>query len=163
MSARLGLLLATWLVAASGVAAAQDPWYLQDPANARAKIDRCLEAKGLLDAHSCVRIAADACASFDQNQNTAAWIRCSGAEADAWDAVLNEAYSSAMDKMDAGKQTALRKAQRAWVAYRDAACEVWYEIWRGGTLASQSAADCFLRETGHRAVALLIIEATQPE
>ncbi len=59
---------------------------------------------------------------------------------EAWmsaDAALNETYAWAMERaksMSDATAEALRTAQRAWIPYRDAACEAEGIIYEGGTI-----------------------------
>ncbi|WP_296722005.1 lysozyme inhibitor LprI family protein [Erythrobacter sp.] len=47
------------------------------------------------------------------------------------DAELNETYRRIMSALDEAEKTSLRAAQRAWVTYRDKACEAEAEPYRG--------------------------------
>lgn len=68
------------------------------------------------------------------------------------DAELNAAYKSAMEKMketDAylpdglkGAVETLREAQRAWIPYRDKACDAYGFLARGGTLEPMLVYGC---------------------
>lgn len=139
-------------------------WF-QDPANVRSAVDACLAEAMAAGAprETCIGRASDACHSHAANQTTAGSIQCSAAERDAWDAILNERYAAAMAALDPGGQTALREAQRHWIAYRDGACAVWGEVFRGGTMARQIGADCVSRQTGRRAVDMIgVVEAATP-
>ncbi len=58
----------------------------------------------------------------------------------AADRELNVAYQAAMAKLDAEGKEFLKKAQRAWIAYRDAEPALYADFWRGGTEAGAAAA-----------------------
>ena len=92
---------------------------------------------------------------------------CANMDWEAADAALNDAYStamSAMRKMDElldgrpdliGGVKALRAAQRAWIPYRDAACEAEGFIARGGTMEPMLVAQCRADLTRQRTRELL--------
>lgn len=79
--------------------------------------------------------------------------QCLMARVPKWDARLNQAYKTAMatSENDARK-TALLKAERAWVTYRDENCG-WYGS-REGTIRQIAAAQCILSMTRDRAIEL---------
>lgn len=71
--------------------------------------------------------AADPGAAIDKkfenciahSNDTDAWT-CIDQHYKDWDKLLNETYQKLMATLDHDQQEALRKAQRAWIAYRDA-------------------------------------------
>lgn len=83
---------------------------------------------------------------------TADIVECIGKLSAEWDARLNEAYKERMSLSDDGQATALRTAQRAWIAYRDANC-AWYRA-GGGTIAAIEANVCVFALTRDRAMEL---------
>ncbi|WP_299010267.1 lysozyme inhibitor LprI family protein [uncultured Caulobacter sp.] len=96
----------------------------------------------------------DRCLASPEGQSTIGMIRCAGAELKLQDARLNRAYQDAMKRLDLPRQkAALKKAQRAWIAYRDADCASVYDPdW--GSLARIEANACMLDHTARRADAL---------
>lgn len=76
------------------------------------------------------------------------------------DAALNKAYRAAMAKMKTldselpaemqGAAASLKNAQRAWIAYRDAACETEGYKFAGGTLETLVVASCLAYLTEER-------------
>lgn len=84
---------------------------------------------------------------------------------------LNAAYSEARDVMrqidsdlsydDAGAEVALRNAQRAWITFRDAACEAEGFQMRGGSAEAMLVLACQARLTQTRAEELWILAAGQ--
>lgn len=70
-----------------------------------------------------IDIALDSCLSIDTNQTTFGMVQCVMQAYDAWDAELNRQYKSLMAKLNTQEQSALREAQRKWIAYRDAELE----------------------------------------
>lgn len=63
---------------------------------------------------------------------------------------LNAEYEALRERIEANRHTALRDAQRAWIAYRDANC-AFYADPDGGTLARVSANQCMVDMTAARA------------
>ncbi|PYX91543.1 MAG: hypothetical protein DMG67_09820, partial [Acidobacteria bacterium] len=51
------------------------------------------------------------------------------------DLQLNDTYQKSLKTVEDSAQDGqnLRDAQRAWIAYRDAACKAEYDLWGGGT------------------------------
>lgn len=98
--------------------------------------------------------AYDRCLASPEGQSTIGMIECAGAELKLQDARLNRAYREALQRLDQPRQkAALKKAQRAWIAYRDADCaSVYDQDW--GTLARIEANACVLDHTARRADAL---------
>ena len=85
---------------------------------------------------------------------------CAGLDYKAADAGLNRAYKAAiagMKDMDAnlppelkGAEKALRQAQRAWIPYRDKACEAFGFMARGGSMESMLVGSCLADLTRKR-------------
>jgi uncharacterized protein YecT (DUF1311 family) len=57
------------------------------------------------------------------------------------DAALNEAYKAAMASLDDTQKEALKRAQRAWIPYRDAAIAAEASLYAGGTLEGVAATE----------------------
>jgi uncharacterized protein YecT (DUF1311 family) len=67
-----------------------------------------------------------------------------------WDKRLNDAYQQALkDAVSNEQREQLRKAQRAWIAYRDANC-LYYRMGEG-TIAQLDAGECMHSMTESRA------------
>ena len=98
--------------------------------------------------------AYERCLAAPDGQSTAGMIQCVAGELKLQDARLNRAYQEAMKRLDLPRQrAALKKAQRAWIAYRDADCASLYDPdW--GSLARIEANACVLDRTARRADAL---------
>lgn len=86
---------------------------------------------------------------------------CADKEYEAADKALNEAYASALkvvrsrneDKPYDAKsfEQALRGAQRAWVAYRDADCkDVISQVWTNGSGTTSAILQCMTEKTVQR-------------
>jgi uncharacterized protein YecT (DUF1311 family) len=70
------------------------------------------------------------------------------------DAELNRIYKLAFTGLDVKDAENLRKAQRAWVIYRDAQCDAEYAKWDGGTGGPAAHLDCLYRLTQLRTTEL---------
>jgi len=85
---------------------------------------------------------------------------CAGLDYEAADAELNRVYRVAiaqMKDMDAnlppelkGAEKTLRKAQRAWIPYRDNACAAYGFLARGGSMESMLVGNCLAELTRKR-------------
>lgn len=115
----------------------------------------------------CVGRAAQGCMSSPGGDTTIGMIDCLQGELHYWDKRLNTAYAKRM--ADAKKQDAelqklksaapsleegLRKMQRSWIAYRDAACLYEQAQWQGGTGGGPATAACHMNETARQALKL---------
>lgn len=79
---------------------------------------------------------------------------CSEAEIARQDKLLNTAYKELIGRSDADSKAALQKAERAWIAFRDAQCDYEYKQEGGGTLARVLFSSCRLNFTIERVKAL---------
>ncbi|ATC25887.1 lysozyme inhibitor LprI family protein [Caulobacter vibrioides] len=97
----------------------------------------------------------DRCREKPENDNTPGILRCGDAELKFQDARLNKAYRADMaDLADApDAKAALLKAQRAWIAFRDADCAT-VQALSGGTIRPIYVQSCYLKHTARRAQAL---------
>ncbi|MEF2070559.1 lysozyme inhibitor LprI family protein [Consotaella aegiceratis] len=87
---------------------------------------------------------------------------CYDDETAGWDAILNQYYQADMAQLKelaAGSTTneeaanAFQKAQRAWIAFRDAECDAEFAELATGMIDSQlNLADCLNRMTAERAI-----------
>ena len=100
---------------------------------------------------ACVGEAAQACENLSGSPTTLDMNTCRGAEAAWWDDRLNEVYGDLRKLIEARDETrsqGLRDMQRAWIAWRDAACDFEAGEYAGGTLAGTVAASCMMQRTG---------------
>jgi len=112
----------------------------------------------------CLGQASGQCQTQPGGSTTIGITDCILAETREWDAILNEQYqatqahaaemdtavpSSMMDRSDA-----LRDAQRAWIAFRDADCGARYAMWQDGTIRTIVGANCQMTMTAQRAIEL---------
>lgn len=68
--------------------------------------------------------------------------RCADQALKAADATLNRTYKALMRQLDAPSQQRLKKAQRAWIAYKDAQCAFEAEPYLGGSIHPMVLATC---------------------
>jgi uncharacterized protein YecT (DUF1311 family) len=103
-------------------------------------------------AESCVGVVSTACIQGEGNESTAVMLQCYGREAAAWDVRLNAAYKKVLTNGD-GQDVAdgLRKTQRSWVAFRDAACAQPGIVFKG-TAAGPMSAYCVMELTARQAL-----------
>jgi uncharacterized protein YecT (DUF1311 family) len=143
------------LLFASSPGLAEDPF--QPTASERATIDNCLKRTEdeavLKQASECIGLIADPCADKD----TATAVACQERETRIWDDLLNKAFQDARAHLDSAAGGALKDAQRAWIAFRDAKCLVSEKEYGEGTMATVLVADCKLTETGRRAIEMQAI------
>lgn len=76
-------------------------------------------------------------------------IQCANGLRDKWDDRLNAAYRQVMESETTAQRTALRDAQRRWIAYRDANCA--YYLGGEGSIARIETAVCDYVQTRDRA------------
>lgn len=115
------------------------------------------------DKLACLGRTAEACMAREKDGDTTIGsVRCLGAETEIWDDKLNAEYKTTrsfyagMDADDDGRRVdALLKAQRAWIAFRDAECAMEYSAWGAGSIRSIIGADCLMSLTAERTVRLL--------
>ena len=75
-------------------------------------------------------------------------VQCLKDKTDWWDKRLNTAYQQKLKEAEPKQREQLRKAQRAWVQFRDANC-LYYDLGEG-TIARIDAGDCMYRMTKSR-------------
>jgi uncharacterized protein YecT (DUF1311 family) len=87
-------------------------------------------------------------------QSQAEMNMCWGKEYKAADARLNEAYRQFMTKLNDEEKAQLKKAQLAWITYRDANCDFVADQYKGGTMRPMIAAICLADVTNNRTTEL---------
>lgn len=84
--------------------------------------------------------------------------RCVAADLASADADLNRYYAAAVARLTRERRTTalakLRASERAWIAYREAECDAVWEYWKGGTVRGTFSAECGLRLTRARTMAI---------
>jgi uncharacterized protein YecT (DUF1311 family) len=78
--------------------------------------------------------------------------QCLQKQAVVWDRRLNDEYAGALKRVSPQARPALRRAQRLWVKYRDANCEMYSR--HEGTVAQLWSAGCPLEMSKERALEL---------
>lgn len=78
----------------------------------------------------------------DQAQTQAAMNTCAEQALQAADADLNQSYAALMNQITPEGQAALRSAQRAWIAYRDAQCSFESAGSAGGSAHAMVVSSC---------------------
>lgn len=146
------------LLLASPAAAEEAPSYTPEDASL---MTACIER--LSDGDSgdtrpqteCIGAASNACMENEEGGfTTVGMAACTARETAWWDSQLNAHYTSLEATLDADLFSALRDAQRAWIAYRDASCGFEYDLWSDGTIRSIVFAGCMLDLTARRAQTL---------
>ena len=87
------------------------------------------------------------------NRVTSEMLDCISAEFTRQDARLNENYKRLMSKLSGKRREGLLEAQRAWIKFRDANCNFYYDP-EGGSAAHLAGSDCNLNATADRATEL---------
>jgi uncharacterized protein YecT (DUF1311 family) len=75
---------------------------------------------------------------------------CIGKETAYQDVRLNKVYKEVMSQLTEERKKQLKKAQRAWIQFRDANCD-FYADPDGGTMARVNSNDCVMSATASRA------------
>ena len=97
--------------------------------------------------------AFKACLDSPDGASTAGMVQCVGVELEVQDAALNAAYRDLVRDMTPSQKAGLQKAQRAWIAFRDADCAARYSPdW--GSMSTITANFCMLRRTVERTIEL---------
>jgi uncharacterized protein YecT (DUF1311 family) len=68
-----------------------------------------------------------------------------------WDRILNNAYQQVIAEREGADEERLRVAQRAWITYRDATCDMEADAMRGGSGEAMLHWGCMARLTERRA------------
>ena len=145
------------------------PAWAQDLIYSDAATRACLQgAPDSVAQEGCIGASARACmGATDAGGSTYGMSGCLERELTYWDGLLNAYYEVAIvraRKMDAETRTfspgaafaeqALREMQRAWIPFRDAACEFARAQYGAGTGAGGAALSCHMDMTGKQALAL---------
>ncbi len=104
-------------------------------------------------AASCIGVVAEPCQNEPGGESNLGMAQCYDRETAVWDERLNQNYKKRLDEADPVYRDALRKMQRAWLAYRDAKCA---SISAGeiGSISVPETAVCQLEETARQAIFL---------
>ena len=97
--------------------------------------------------------------------------RCLADDLARADAELNRYYGAVVKRLTNERQPValakLRASERAWIQHRDAECDAVWEYWKGGTIRGTFSAECRLRLTRDRTMAiwsnwLTYVDSTPP-
>lgn len=119
----------------------------------------------------CIGSLSGACIDQEDGGETTFGIAsCNNAETLIWDGLLNDEYQKSMawakegdaeDQTDfpefANRANALRDAQRAWIPFRDANCNLDYAAWGAGSMRHIAGTSCLLQMTAERTIDLRFI------
>ena len=107
---------------------------------------------------NCVEAIVRPCLARTQ-ETTADMHMCLRRSIGAWDAILNDKYQTLMRGWENAGQPEprdmLRNAQRAWITFRDTACDAQAFLYRGGTLHGLIVGSCIEQHTAIRAIDLM--------
>lgn len=106
------------------------------------------------DARSCAGRISEPCMKELGGDSTLGMRMCLDRETKVWDALLNQEYQALISHLEGNGLKKVKAAQRAWIAGRDADCEVPYGLFEGGTIAGPMAAQCMLDATADRVLQL---------
>ncbi|MCV6593288.1 MAG: lysozyme inhibitor LprI family protein [Silicimonas sp.] len=121
-------------------------------------------ATSTVEGEACISRMFEACAQGEPGgQSTVGTIDCARAEAEIWDKHLNIEYKATRAQMRqddkaelrtfpefARRAEALLAAQRAWIAFRDAECDLVSAQFGAGSLSRVSASLCVMQMTAER-------------
>lgn len=101
--------------------------------------------------YECIGYSANNCLNLAENQTTVGMEQCHLEEMRAWDLLLNRYYQVLRGD---GSLDGLRDVQRAWIAYRDQKCDLYDEVYQGGSIVRILRANCLRQETARRVLDL---------
>lgn len=118
--------------------------------------------------YQCVGVMSNHCTSGEENgQTTTGMSRCTDAEFDVWDKILDNEYQltmdwvKALDKVEAevfpefaNRAKSLKLAQQTWRMFRSAECDLKYAMSGSGSLRHLTGVGCYMRMTAERAIKL---------
>jgi len=104
-------------------------------------------------AESCIGVIAEPCQSEPDGASNLGIAQCYDRETAVWDERLNQNYKKRLDDAEPAYRDALKKMQRAWIAYRDAKCSS-ISVGEQGSISVPMTASCLLDETARQAIFL---------
>ncbi|MCJ2127472.1 lysozyme inhibitor LprI family protein [Methylobacterium sp. E-045] len=131
-----------------------------------ATIERCVAfAKDDGARLSCIGRVSQPCidAPDGSGSSTMGMNGCYAREIAAWDTRLNRTYKDVGAAMSESADLSLRDAQRAWIAFRDKACDWPSLVYPGGSIIGPLSGECLQIQTGRRALDLDRIKAALTE
>lgn len=121
------------------------------PADIQA-IDHCLaiQKAAKAEAGSCIGAVSDPCQQTPEGGTTYGMMDCAKREIAVWDSKLNATYAALLKDASPKLKTALRNAQRAWIADKEKTCLIPYSYFEGGTIAGPLGGACVNEFTAQR-------------
>src|SRR5258705_3971329 len=111
------------------------------------KMRRALAIPFVLSIFGAIAADTDPCKDPSTSNGMA---ECTRQNWKAADQVLNKEYQARLQRSDETGKNLLRKAQRAWVSFRDAQCALEEDVERGGHIAPTIYFQCMERTTNAR-------------
>lgn len=150
------------------VAMLAGPVMAQEVPYSDAQTESCLaSATGYAEKTACIGESSGLCMNTPLGGSTVGMGACLDRELSYWDAMLNTNYQAQMIRAKAADEeakaynpdlasqaNALREMQRAWITYRDAACDYERSKWGGGTGGGPATYACLMDLTGQQALRL---------
>jgi uncharacterized protein YecT (DUF1311 family) len=121
-------------------------------AGAAARLERAAK-EATSSAASCIGVIAEPCQSEPGGASNLGTAQCYDRETAVWDERLNQNYKQRLDDAEPAYRDALKKMQRAWIAYRDAKCGS-ISVGEQGSISVPLTASCLLDETARQAIFL---------
>jgi len=134
-----------------------------------AATEACIQATGdIWQQKACIGRSAQQCMDATPDGGTTVGMGgCLNFELEYWDAKLNQNYKAVMSKAKAldvenaaisdnipKLARPLRDMQRAWIPFRDAACDFEMAQWGGGSGGGPALLSCLMRITGEQTLNL---------
>jgi uncharacterized protein YecT (DUF1311 family) len=104
-------------------------------------------------AESCIGVIAEPCQSEPDGASNLGIAQSYDRETAVWDERLNQNYKKRLDDAEPAYRDALKRMQRAWIAYRDAKCGS-ISVGEQGSISVPMTASCMLSETARQAIFL---------
>lgn len=103
---------------------------------------------------ACIGRAAQLCQQGPGGSTTPGIADCLMSEMQEWDRHLNAVYAEAKGYFAPELHQRLIDAQRAWIALREADCQLAYDRYGGGSMRSIASASCQMDHTARRTLQL---------
>lgn len=133
----------------------QDAQQLQNCLETVRDINSDPENQQPVSGNMCIGVASNACQNEGpQSQTTIGMANCTVRETAWWDELLNNHYAQLRTELADEEFSRLRDAQRAWITFKEADCDMQYFYWREGTIRSIIGTSCSLQHTAERALDL---------
>ena len=120
----------------------------QDDLNMTACLEEAINDE---ERNNCIGSAARQCFEEPDGYTTLGTTECYLREETWWDQKLNESYADLRQRLSDDLFNALKEAQIAWIAYRDAKCDFAYKFYGDGTIRHILFSNCKLHTTAARA------------